>query len=1007
MSERWRVYHWLDLFLLAGLAVLYALLAKLVLGFFSGNGVVSIVWPSSGLALGALLLGGKKYWPGIFIGALAGNLLAGTPFVVSSSIAAGNTLEAIAGVWLLLGFRYFNPALSHPRHYLWLGLAGSLCAMLSASIGVASLFLSGLLPQQALAHNLLNWWQGDLLGMILITPLMLVWRQRPRGWFQRQRVPETVACFGLAFLFGQAIFLEWFNDAFGRMLGFWMFLFFVWAAVRFGRHGAVLVMAMTIVQGLFGLVNHVGFFGANNDQSGLLNFWFYILVLSAVGISLALFVYERDRAEKSLSSSEEKLRGMFEMSPLGMARNSMDGRYIEANRALLDMVGYTLEQLNRLTYWDLTPKEYEAQEAEQLQLLNDSGQYGPFEKEYIHRDGHRLAVRLNGVLITDSDGEKYIWSTVEDISERKKSEESMQLAELVYRTSSEAIMVSDAQGEIIAINPAFTEMTGYRFDEVRGKNANILNSGHHDRGFYKDMWRQINATGCWKGEIWDRRKNGEIYAEWLSINTVFNEDGSVHRRVAQFTDITQKKQSEEMLWRQTNFDLITELPNRHMFRDCLSREIKEARSSNQSLALLLLDLDHFKQVNDTMGHGTGDRMLKDVAKRLLHCVRQTDTVARLGGDEFTIILTGPDICGHVENLAQRVLQHMAEPFHLDGEVMYASISIGITLYPDDAQDIDELFKNADQAMYAAKNLGRNRYQYFTSSMQEIAQTRMKLANDLRGALADKQFRVFYQPIVELSTGAIHKAEALIRWQHPTRGLVSPGEFIPIAEETGTIIDIGNWVFREAAKQSKLWRSALYPQFQISVNKSPVQFRHQNAVNESWPSQLHQLGLPGDSIVAEITEGLLLDAGDFIDNKLLEFRDAGIQLALDDFGTGYSSLSYIKKFNIDYIKIDQSFVRNMTAQSSDMVLCQAIIAMAHKLGIKVVAEGVETIEQRNLLAAAGCDYAQGFLFSKPVPVEEFESLPMKGHIGLMFQLSNTQFEPADEASFCPELIPAPE
>ena len=969
-----RGYSWPDLLPLAGLALLYMLLAKFVLDFFADYGVVSIVWPPSGLALAALLLGGKKFWPGVFAGALAGNVLAGSSAGVSALIACGNTLEALTGAWLLNGFKFFDPSLTLPRHYPRLALAAAACAAVSAAIGVSSLYVSGVLPAPAVAHNLLHWWQGDLLGMMLITPLMLVWRHIPLDWLRRERLAETLLCFGLAFLFGQAIFLEWFRDQLGRMPGFWMFLFFAWAAVRFGRHGVLLVMAMTMIQGLLGLVWNLGYFGAYSQQPGLLNFWFYLLVLSTVGLSLALFVYERNQAENSLSASQEKLRALFEMAPIGMARNTMDGRYMEANDALLAMVGYTLEELNNLTYWHLTPQEYARQESQQLLMLKTGGRYGPYEKEYIHRDGRRIAVRLNGVLIAGDKGESYIWSTIEDISERKKTEESMLLANLVYKNSSEAIMVSNAAGDIIAVNPAFTSMTGYTPDEIKGKNAKVLSSGHHDRTFYEDMWRQIDTTGAWKGEIWDRRKNGEIYAEWLSINTVFNEDGSVHRRVALFTDITQKKQSEELLWRQTNFDLITELPNRHMFRDCLQREIKEAQATDQSLALLLLDIDHFKEVNDTLGHGMGDHMLKDVAQRLLGCVRQTDTVARLGGDEFTVIMTGKDIYGNVERLAQRILQQMSEPFQLAGEGVYASISIGIALCPDDATDLDELLKNADQAMYAAKNLGRNRYQYFTASMQEIAQTRMKLMNDLRGALADGQFRVYYQPIVDLSSGAIYKAEALIRWLHPARGLVSPGEFIPLAEETGLIVDIGDWVFKTAARQSRQWRATLHPDFQISVNKSPVQFRHQNPVYESWPNQLRELGIPGQGIAAEITEGLLLDAGDFINGKLVAFREAGIQLALDDFGTGYSSLSYIKKFNIDFIKIDQSFVRNMTPQSSDMVLCEAIIVMAHKLGIKVIAEGVETVEQRDLLITAGCDYAQGYWFSRPVPAEEFEKLP---------------------------------
>ena len=338
-----------------------------------------------------------------------------------------------------------------------------------------------------------------------------------------------------------------------------------------------------------------------------------------------------------------------------------------------------------------------------------------------------------------------------------------------------------------------------------------------------------------------------------------------------------------------------------------------------------------------------------------------------------MIMGSLDELGSIERVANDILQKLAEPFQLGDETAYVSTSIGITLFPEDATGIETLLTNADQAMYAAKHHGRNRYHYFTLFMQKAAQVRMQISNDLRGALADNQFRVYYQPIVELATGAIHKAEALIRWQHPKHGLISPGAFIPIAEETGMINDIGNWVFHEAALQAKRWRASQQVAFQISVNKSTVELHNNDTKYESWLDHLQKLGLPGQSVVVEITEGLLLDVSDAINDKLRAFHDAGMQVSLDDFGTGYSSLSYLKKFDIDYLKIDQSFVKNLVPDSDDMALCEAIIVMAHKLGIKAIAEGIETEEQRNLLTAAGCDYGQGFLFSKPVPAEEFETL----------------------------------
>jgi diguanylate cyclase (GGDEF)-like protein/PAS domain S-box-containing protein len=566
-------------------------------------------------------------------------------------------------------------------------------------------------------------------------------------------------------------------------------------------------------------------------------------------------------------------------------------------------------------------------------------------------------------------------SSGEDITERKRAEEELKLAALVYQHSSEAMLVADADNHIIAINPAFTALTGYTAEDVIGKNPNILRSGRETQAFYQAMWHAINTTGQWQGEIWNQRKNGNVYVGLLTINTIFNKNGTVHRRVALFSDITQRKENEELIWKQANFDPLTGLPNRRMFHDRLQQEILKAHRAHLPLALMFLDIDRFKEINDTLGHSVGDLLLKEVAQRLKYCVRESDTVARLSGDEFIIILNELDNLDSLDRVAQAILQKLAEPYRLENNEIYVSASIGITLYPDDASEIDALLKNADQAMYAAKNAGRSRYSYFTPSMQELALLRMHLSNELRSALPNDQLLVYYQPIVDLASGVITKAEALIRWQHPTRGLVSPAQFIPIAEDTGLIVEIGNWVFHQAVDQVARWRSKYHAEFQISINKSPVQFHKDtdSCHHASWLDYLEQLGLSGQSIVVEITEGLLLDTSQTVIEQLLSFRDANIRVSLDDFGTGYSSLSYLKKFDIDYLKIDQSFIRNLTLGSDDMALCEAIIVMAHKLGIKVIAEGVETVEQRDLLIAANCDYGQGYLFSRPVPAREFEKL----------------------------------
>jgi diguanylate cyclase (GGDEF)-like protein/PAS domain S-box-containing protein len=675
-----------------------------------------------------------------------------------------------------------------------------------------------------------------------------------------------------------------------------------------------------------------------------------------------------------LRESEERFRKLATHAPMGIYQIDAAGHCVFVNSRWCEMSGLTPEQASGNGWLQaIHPADRRAVEAIWDGNVTHTIEW-TLDYRLLRADGGLLWVHGTAVALRDEMGmvSGYLGNNL-DITARKQAEESLQLASLVYQNSSEAMMVSDADGTIITVNPSFTELTGYQPEEVIGQTPNILKSGRHDAGFYQAMWHAINTTGHWRGEIWNRRKNGEVFAELLTINSITNKDGKIYRHVALFSDITKKKESDELIWQQANFDSLTGLPNRRMFLDRLAQEMKKSDRRGLPLALLFLDLDHFKDVNDTLGHAKGDILLKDATRRMLGCVRETDTVARMGGDEFTVILGGVDEPGSIERVAQNILSKLAEPFHLESELAYVSASIGITLYPTDAEDIEGLLKNADQAMYATKDSGRNNVSYFTPAMQEAAQKRMRLTNDLRQALLANQFCVHYQPIVEMTTGAVHKAEALVRWLHPERGLIGPAEFIPIAEDTGMIIDIGNWVFRQAAQQVLRWRKAFHPAFQISVNNSPIQFHNLEESRNAWRELMRELGLPGQGIVVEITEGLLLDTSTAVTDLLLEFRDFGIQVSLDDFGTGYSSLSYLQQFDIDYLKIDRSFVQHLALNTKNMALCEAIIAMAHKLGLQVIAEGVETDQQNGLLSGAGCDYVQGFLFSHPLPPNEFEAL----------------------------------
>jgi diguanylate cyclase (GGDEF)-like protein/PAS domain S-box-containing protein len=568
------------------------------------------------------------------------------------------------------------------------------------------------------------------------------------------------------------------------------------------------------------------------------------------------------------------------------------------------------------------------------------------------------------------------------ISERGKIERDLRASRerlaSVFDAVKDGLVVQSRNGSFVELNRAAENILGLSSGHVpSGRSlADFVTTVHEDGTAFDPALHPARVsveTQKPQRDVVMGLVRADGSQRWVSINTelLFDPRGEVDLVVSNFSDITDKKASEELIWHQANYDALTGLPNRRLFQEHLETEMKKSERSNQPLALMFLDLDHFKDVNDTLGHDIGDVLLKEAAHRLRSCVRASDTVARLGGDEFTIILSELDSLSSIAIVAQNILQRMSEPFQLGIDSAYVGASIGITLFPQDARDVEALLKNADQAMYSAKNQGRNRYRYFTESMQQATATRMWMANELRTALARGQFQLFLQPIVDLASGKISKAEALIRWRHPNRGYIDPSVFIPIAEETGVIVEIGDWVFQEVAAQLQRWREQQKEELQISINRSPVQFRTRSGPGSSWTEFLHRIGLPGSAIAVEITEGLLLEPNAMVVDQLAELRDAGVQVSLDDFGTGYSALSYLKKFDIDNLKIDQSFIRNLHAESEDMALCKAIIVMAHELNIKVIAEGVETEEQRALLANVGCDFAQGYLFSRPVPAGDFE------------------------------------
>ncbi|HQT82515.1 MAG: hypothetical protein B7Z65_09685, partial [Ferrovum sp. 21-44-67] len=530
--------------------------------------------------------------------------------------------------------------------------------------------------------------------------------------------------------------------------------------------------------------------------------------------------------------------------------------------------------------------------------------------------------------------------------------------------SQEAMIVTDANRNILKVNKAFSEVTGYSSEEVLGKNLSILRSGLHDKDFYENVWQKVSNTDSWTGELWNRRKNGELYTTQLTITAVKDSGDVVLNYIGSFLDISVRKQAEEQIQRLAYYDSLTGLANRRLFQDRLEQEMKRAVRNKTTLALLLIDLDKFKDVNDSLGHAKGDQLLIETTRRIKALIRDSDTFARLGGDEFTIILPGNDSLININRVVENILKEINKPFDLnDGHVGYISCSIGITQYPNDAKTVDDLLKNADQAMYAVKATGRNGFSFFTKEMQQAVQNKIRITNELHEAIRQKQLEIYYQPIIDLATNQLVKAEALIRWNHPKKGLISPAMFIPIAEESGLIIEIGGWVFIEAIKMAQRIQQTSNKLIPISVNKSAIQFNRPR--DRNWLEFLDSSGLPRGAIIVEITESSLITDSENVKNQLMLFKELGIEVSIDDFGTGFSALSYLNKFDIDYIKIDQSFIRNINENQSNRALTEAIITMAHKIGIKTIAEGVETEEQHHLLKSFDCDYAQGFLYSKAV------------------------------------------
>lgn len=1272
------IYPWPNLIQLAGVALLFALFIKLTMIHLAADSYSSIFWIPSGIGLATLLIGGQKYLPAIFLGALASNLYQGGSYLPAVMISFGITLELWVDYYLLMQIRIkqtrFNPQLTHIRDYLCLVAVAAPCALISAFIGITTLCLADAIPQDRLASCLMNWWMGNTLGTMTITPLILVWRLLHfKKWHIKRKI-EAALCFGLAFIFGQIVFLGWYQSTLGMIAqSYWPFLFVVWGATRYGRHGGLFIAVMSILQAMLGASQGLGFFATDYAHSGLINVWLYAIVLNAVGVLLSLVINERKQTEIAARESEERHRTLVEWSPEAILVHH-EGRIIYVNPAAIKMIGASSAQelvgrslfeliqpdfhhlvrarINSEAYRrtdtpmihikvirldgniidieaqstsiildgkpaiyalirDITKhkqaEQYEAFRSKTLELLaggealakqlsalvcgveqlhpqmlcsillsdadvkylhqatapslpdfynealegtpiaygtgscgtaaflnqrvivdditnhpywanyktlaakaglvacwsqpivSSSGQVlgtfaiyhrqahapSPDDIHIIEQSAHLASIAIERDVVAEKlkaseahyrlltenvsdvawkqdindrftyispadevlrgykaeevlgknvfehlteegtqlvktlraqrskedhlnkptksytlelqqrckDG-RLIWTEIlstperddkgkitgyygitRDITQRKQAEAELRIAAIAFQ-SQEGMFVTNTQWEILRVNQAFSAITGFTALEAVGKTPLMLTSLKHDATFYREMTDRIKCSGTWQGEIWSKRKIGEVFPAWLTLTEVKADDGEVTHYVATLTDITSRKAAEDQIQSLAFYDPLTALPNRRLLIDRLSQAMNKGVRHDSKGALLFIDLDNFKVLNDTLGHDKGDLLLVEVARRLTACTREGDAVARLGGDEFVVMLEDLsantlEAASEAEAVGDKILLALNQIYQLAGYAHHSTPSIGITLFGEQAESLDEPLKRADLAMYQAKAAGRNTLRFFDPQMQADVSTRVALESGLRDALGQKQFLLYYQAQVQES-GLLIGAEALVRWQHPEHGMIPPAQFIPLAEESGLILTLGHWVLESACKQLAQW--AKLPEMQhltLAINVSPKQF-HQRDFVERVLAVLERTGAKPQRLKLELTESVLIANIEDVILKMSALKQQGVCFSIDDFGTGYSSLSYLKRLPLDQLKIDKSFVQDILTDSNDAAIAKMVIVLADSLGLAVIAEGVETAAQRDFLARQGCYAYQGYLFSRPLPIKAFEA-----------------------------------
>lgn len=833
--------------------ILYFASAYLGLQLATVEGIISPVWFAAGFALAGVLLHGFQILPGIWLGSAAALLLNDVPPVSSAIMAFGPMLGALVGLYLLRPIAPTHKLLTNTRNFLYLLLFGvAISPLVSASIGVSTLYFSQLIDIDQILDSCITWWVGDATGVILITPFILAWRTQPRCDLSRRR-KEIVALLLTSILVCLLVFGNLLPERFQSYpISYLPFTVLAWTVLRFRHRSTTAILLLIAGFALVGTFLGYGPFIQQNSNDTLVLLQIYVVTLSATVLAVKSILSERQLA------------------------------------------------MNRLA--------------------------------------------LAGRVITHSP---------------------------------DGIIVTDPQGIILSANPAFFRNTGFTKQEISGQSIRKLTSVHHSADFFTSIWKQLRSTGHWEGEIWNRNSKGEILPQWLNINAIRDASGNITHYLGLYSDVSRQKHVQERIHRLAYYDALTGLPNRQLFTDRLNQALKYSGRHNSRLALFFLDLDRFKNINDTLGHSIGDKVLQMTAERLTKCVRQTDTLARIGGDEFTIIIQDVNEDFDAILVAEKVVNAFREPLLVDDHELYITPSIGISLFPDDGNNSEELIKHADTAMYRAKELGGNGFQFFAADMSDPIRWNLTVENALRRAVEQGTIQVVYQPQFDIRSGNIIGLEALARWHHKGPEETPPEVFIKVAEDTGLIHRLGDQIMETACRQMMRWIKEGITDLKVSVNISPLQLK-QGDFTERLRRIVENSGVSPRQIELEITEGSLMENAGIMEGLLNLLSVQGFQIAIDDFGTGYSSLSYLKRLSIDRIKIDKSFIHETPDNTNDTAICRAIISMAHSLKLKVIAEGVENDPQMEFLRQERCDEVQGYIYSQAVGPKEVSEMIRQGY-----------------------------